>query len=299
MNAEEIKQIRQACVEHAEELLVAADDLLAKHPHLAYHLCTLALEEIGKAIQYQLTVFPSRDRKPPSSDIDDHVHKLFWALLGPITSRDTLTSNYMESCRKLSKSIHQTRLKGLYVDYSSTTLSIPKHAVSSEDATTLHSLANERLTIAKFERVPNLSDEDKSLIEWFFTAIEDDINSKFVFGKSSLDRLAESKDTALWIRWIKEQLDKSEQEAREILKKEIERQEPQGEERLKPKWEFKIRLLTPSHSIRQSELNWINSLNGPWTLKRGKDQTELFVTITLPSIIPVQSLWFVSLPMSR
>ena len=80
MTLEEAKEIWQACLEHAEDLLVAADNLLSKQPYLAYHISTLALEEVGKAIQVGLAALPPRDTKPPFSDIDDHVQKLFWAL---------------------------------------------------------------------------------------------------------------------------------------------------------------------------------------------------------------------------
>lgn len=299
MTLEEAKEIRQACLAHAEELLVAADNLLAKQPYLAYHLSTLALEEVGKGIQIGIAALPPGNRKPPFSEIDDHVQKLFWALWSPLNSRESLTPEHMNYCRELSKEIHHTRLKGLYVDYTNSTLSIPKDTVSIDRATTLLALAKQRLELAKLERVPNLSDEDKLLLEWFFTVIQDDHNTKFIFRKASMDKLAESENTALWFRWIKEQFDKNEQETRDILKKEMERTEPQGAERLKPKWQIKIRILTPSHSIRQTGLNWINGLGDFWQLQRGKDHTELFVTLSLPSGIPVQGLWLAALNESR
>lgn len=291
MTLEEAKEIWQACLEHAEDLLVAADNLLSKQPYLAYHISTLALEEVGKAIQVGLAALPPRDTKPPFSDIDDHVQKLFWALWSPLNSRENLTPEHMNSCRELAKEIHHTRLKGLYVDPTNSTLSIPKNTVSIDKATTLLNLVKHRLELAKLEQVPNLNDEAKSLLEWFFTVLQDDNNTKFIFRKASMDKLAESKNTALWFRWIKEEFERNEQETRELLKKEMERTEPQGAERFTPKWRIKIRLLSPSHSIRQTELNWINQMGDFWNLKRGNDHTELFVTMALPSGISVHSLW--------
>ena len=299
MTFEEAQKIWQACLVHAEELLIAADNLLARQPYLAYHFSTLALEEVGKALQVGFTVLPARDKKPPFSDIDDHTQKLFWALWNPVNSRETLTLEHMNQCRELSKQIHHTRLQGLYVDYTNNTLSIPKETVSTDKATTLLDLAKKRLEIAKLHQVPNLDDEAKSLLQWIFRVLEDDNNAKFIFSRASMDKLAESQNTAVWFRWIKEQFDKNEQETRDILKREMERTEPQGDERFNPKWQIKIRLLTSSHSIRQTELNWVNGMGEYWNFQKGKDNSELLVTSALPSGIPIQGLWPVALSECR
>ena len=55
MTFEEAQKIWQACLDHAEELLIAADNLLARQPYLAYHFSTLALEDVGKALQVGFT----------------------------------------------------------------------------------------------------------------------------------------------------------------------------------------------------------------------------------------------------
>jgi AbiV family abortive infection protein len=74
MTFEEAKRIRQACLDHAEELLIVATDILAKHPHLSYHFSALALEEIGKVVQVSMAALPvpdPPDKKPPLSGSDD------------------------------------------------------------------------------------------------------------------------------------------------------------------------------------------------------------------------------------
>jgi AbiV family abortive infection protein len=83
MTFEEAKTIQQACLDHTGELLTVAGDILARHPHLAYHLSAFALEEIGKVDQVRMVAVPVThplDKKPPLSESDDHVHKLFWAI---------------------------------------------------------------------------------------------------------------------------------------------------------------------------------------------------------------------------
>ena len=135
MTFEEARKIRQACLDHAEELLTAATDILAKHPHLAYHFSTLALEEIGKVVQVSMAALPvtHQDKKPPLSGSDDHEHKLFWAIWSPLTSRDYLEPKGMTRCRELAREIHCFRLKGLYVDWTENVLSIPRDAITGRE----------------------------------------------------------------------------------------------------------------------------------------------------------------------
>lgn len=294
MKLEEAKKIRQACLDHAEELLLAAMEILPKHPHLAYHFSVLALEEIGKVVQVSMAALPVTHppgKKPPLSASDDHEHKLFWAIWSPLTSREYLEPEGLTRYRDLAKEIHHYRLKGLYVDWTENVLSIPREAIGIERATTLLDLSRQRLVLAKAETFSEISDENKSILEWFVNASQNEENVKLIFGKKSLEKYTELKSSGPWIRWVKEQFDKNIEETRDILKKEMERTEPQGEERFKQKWNIKIRLLTPSHSIRQSELNWLNQMGDYWNLKRGNDHTELFVTMGLPSGISIHSLW--------
>ena len=87
------------CVAHAGDLLTAAKTVLAqKLPHIAYHLATLALEEIGKAGIIGMTHIAAEDGVYPSwmgKHADDHVKKLFWAIWGPSFGKNLITNEQM------------------------------------------------------------------------------------------------------------------------------------------------------------------------------------------------------------
>jgi AbiV family abortive infection protein len=68
---------------HADDLLAAARMLLESHPHLAYRLGVLALEEVGRStliVVGDITRGRSASSVRLDRDTDDHVRKLFWAL---------------------------------------------------------------------------------------------------------------------------------------------------------------------------------------------------------------------------
>src|SRR5207245_2384279 len=52
-------------------------------------------------------------------------------------------------------------------------------------------------------------------------------------------------------------------------------------------------------SVRQSELNWVNQIGDLLRLDRGKDHTELFLTMALPKAVPLQGLWHTGWAESR
>lgn len=302
MTSEEAQEIRAACLQHARELLDEAQRFLDPHPHFAYHFTTLALEEIGKIIQVFMGVVPLRQpdgRRPPLSNTDDHVQKLFWALWNPFITKESIDPAHLNWCRDFATEIHASRLEGLYVDFIDGRVSRPRDAITPERAKKLYSLAEVRLKIADMERVTAFDDEMKSLLEWFGERVWDEEKSKFIFSKTSLSKLVEFGNGSEWFKWLKEQCDKADEEMRELVKRELERQEPNDPERGESKWKVKVRLETASHSIRQAELNWINQMGDLLKLDRGKSSTELFVTITLPKAISVHALWDVAWMYSR
>lgn len=75
------REFRDACLKHARHLLVCAQKIESDSPHLAYHLATLTLEEIGKSFLVRGLTIGDEER---STGIDKHLVKLFWALYAPL-----------------------------------------------------------------------------------------------------------------------------------------------------------------------------------------------------------------------
>src|SRR2546421_10264497 len=100
----------KACQEHARDLLRAARVLLSSErlPHLAYHLATLGLEELGKASLFVADSVVSRKHNSDNTELrhgDDHVRKLFWALWGPSVQRDAISQGQVTSLMEFATTI--------------------------------------------------------------------------------------------------------------------------------------------------------------------------------------------------
>jgi hypothetical protein len=80
----EVTAALRACVDHARNLIVSAKAVQgAGQPHIAYHLATLALEELGRRQLVVLEATVSDKDDPPAwlgKARTDHVKKLFWCL---------------------------------------------------------------------------------------------------------------------------------------------------------------------------------------------------------------------------
>lgn len=116
----QIKEVMAACIQNAEELLNAARAVPKGSKHIALHLATLALEEIGKSSM----IFMSSHREPvgeehelkrPADWIDDHERKLFWAIWSPRFDKQAPWQG-IQQAMNLAKQIHEARLDTLYVD---------------------------------------------------------------------------------------------------------------------------------------------------------------------------------------
>jgi AbiV family abortive infection protein len=87
---EEFKPSIEACLQNAEKLIAAANaSAVPGSYHIAFHLATMALEEIGKS---SMIFIDAIDHKPVGGDeetntplkwIDDHERRLFWAIWLP------------------------------------------------------------------------------------------------------------------------------------------------------------------------------------------------------------------------
>src|ERR1035437_1163654 len=114
---EEFMPAIEACRQNAEKLIVAAKaSALPGSYHIAFHLATMALEEIGKS---SMVFIDAIDHKPVGSDeetrtplkwIDDHERKLFWAIWLP--GRESLRDwRTIPAAMDFARGIHEDRLE--------------------------------------------------------------------------------------------------------------------------------------------------------------------------------------------
>jgi AbiV family abortive infection protein len=102
----EVLQAIEACRSHAQDLYDGAILLRGKTlPNVAYHLATLALEELGKAQLIGMHSFAKDDADSwYTKQINDHVKKLFWALWGDVFGKRP-DKKYLEELRGTATAI--------------------------------------------------------------------------------------------------------------------------------------------------------------------------------------------------
>jgi AbiV family abortive infection protein len=289
------REIRNACIKHAQDLLNYAKQIEGNSPHIAYHLATVALEEIGKS--FLVRGLPEDEHEQPTPLIDKHLKKLFWALFAPVMY-ERIERKHVEEARDFALRIHRTRLAGLYVDWRDGRVFDPKDVVNPEHARGMISLVDARLRMEENVEIRELTDEDQQLITWFSAASADPEKRPYIFGRESLDKLSELREAKTWFVWLKRQFDESERESREFIACELARSRPEGQERFAPKWQMRIRLRTLSHSIRQKPLNEWNQRVDFLKLSRAGSK-ELLVDCTLPKNILLDALWWVGWGQAR
>lgn len=299
------KQVQRAiriCVQHAEDLLSAAKLLASKKPYnIAYHLGVLALEEVGKAGLIMVGNMPGfqseRSLGRLERSTEDHVKKLFFALWGPSFGKERITPQQVKEFQNLARAIHETRLQGLYVAIKPEFVVPPRERVSKRQVENILRLVEARIGMEKTTRLRKLTPDDLRNVEWFTSAADDPEQAKLMFGGKSLEKLkALNGDARAWIRWMHEQFEQADKESKELLARELSREEPKGNDRVLPKWKLKVRLETTSHSIRQNVLKgWndkVDQIKLHTTNRKSADMKgELIVEYTLPRSIPIQGVW--------
>ena len=71
-----------------------------------------------------------------------------------------------------------------------------------------------------------------------------------IFSAASLKHLEDAKSGMDWISWLHALYRQTENEMRDYADKELRRRAPHGDEVHRPKYKMRIRIQTPSHSIR-------------------------------------------------
>lgn len=307
MSKEEIvnnfNKFREICLKNSEDLLKASKvSLDAGIEHASFHLAVLALEEIGKAemeiIRTMSLLHPRPESLRYNLAIDDHERKLFFCFWGPSFGREKQTKTLFENNQNLAKNLHKNRLLYLYSDPVS--LQYWRDLMEEDEAKKVYDLAGVRLKMAQATGkldTRNIFEPDDDL-EWFFRAQEDEQKKKEIWGHKSQEKLLELKDVKAWIKWLRGIYEKNEKEMREIAEKELKRQEPPEKEKLDPKWRIDIEIVSPSHSIRQKNLNKFNE-GVNWIKLKYKNAHTLGIEFTLSKNIPIQGLWWHGWGMTR
>lgn len=288
----------QACVDHARDLLdVARAAQSGSKPHIAYHLATLALEELGRRELIAVESISAQRPIPPAwpaKHTQDHVQKLFWAFFGANFLQRELTQESLEEMQTLARVIHSNRLAGLYVESGSDGLSIPREMISSEEGERLIELAGARLGMAeaKVPR-PTIDNEDREIQQWFLDAAEDPERRRYLFSSPSMEKLAEFKDARAWARWLKEQFADVEAKAHAAIQQELQRSRGLPAKKTRDKWKMRVRILSDSHSIRPKTLTaWNEKSDWLKLVAVSGKKNQLIFELVLGDNVPAEAVWF-------
>jgi len=301
-----LQSIIKACQSHAGDLLNAAKRVLEDEnlPNIAYHLAALALEEIGKSelVGMSYIAKTEKDSALPWAEkqTEDHVKKLYWALWGPSFGRELLTKDQIESYIGLAQSIHEKRIRGLYVDTFDKKVLYPKDSIEKAEAENLINLAYIRLQMAKLRKFEEFDDERKDVLSWFLEATDDEEKRKLIMGQKSMEKLVELGNVPDWVTWLKKEFDQADEEARVQTERELKRAKPTKEDAKDEKWKMKIRLFSNSHSINPKMLHKWNELQ-TWIklFPVDKKRDQLIVQFTLPKAVSVHGLWWTGWGVAR
>ena len=292
-NPDALKLI-EACRNHAQDLYRAANLLKEQgQPNVAYHLATLALEELGKAQLIGMRSMSKRDDADSWYDkqLEDHIKKLFWALWGRLFGRRP-DRKEIESLRGLATIIHGNRLRGLYVSAEAAEFVSPKEAVGEEMLAPLMSLVEARIAMEPRLQGVEYDPQDLALLNWFSAASDDPEKRRFIFSSQSFDKM-EALGGREWIAWLKSELEAAAATAMASLEKELKRGRPAESEALQDKWQLKIRLFSQSHSIRGKDLKkWNDRVTWLKLYPVDNKKDQILVELRLPKAVSLQAVWF-------
>lgn len=295
---------RLLCLNHARDLIASAERVLAKdnaYPNIAYHLATLAMEEIGKAgmLCARGVVSVVQDTNWIDKRLDDHVWKLMWAVWSPTLLDGKIDPKSFNDALQFAESTHDRRMAGLYVDYEHGATVAPRQAVQVDHATLLLNLAKSRLNLEETCDAPTL-DESAEELEWYLTIVSDELGRKRLFSQPFIQKHEEfGGNTRAWVHWAREEFRKVAEAEKEHLKRELSRQASKPGQG-KPKWLIKIRVQTPSHSIRQKTLNfWNDRIDAVKLRTAGPRNQDLLLEMTISDHIKLEQLFDFGLALSK
>jgi AbiV family abortive infection protein len=291
---EEAKRAAAEALDHAGDLLEAADLLREPFPHLAYHFGVLALEEVGRSSLIVMNELARRREYATrrfEREAQDHVRKLFWALWGPTMGREVITGEQIEEFQGLAQRLHEARQSGLY--YSGPDAPPPREAIDAEETGNLLRLARARLGMARTHAWVSPDSEQAADIRWFMDATADPDTRTQIMSGASMKRLAELGTVPKWVHWLRTEFEGAEQEALARAQEEISREQPGTSEELEPKYQMKLRFESASHSIRPQPLQrWNEGIDWIKLHPVPTNRRELIAEITIPKRVSIHTLWW-------
>jgi AbiV family abortive infection protein len=222
-----------ACVVHARDLVESAKLVQRSgRANIAYHLATLALEEMGRRELFQIqAAAASVGDVPPwqTNATQDHVQKLFWCFYGMGRVQDIIDQQQFFEKREAAADIHAIRLLGLYVENADSGLNVPSKAITTKQSESLISLAELLATNAESatprEAIPK---EEIDLQIWFLSAFDDPDKRKRILTKQSFENLKSLNDVVAWTRQVKTEIEQDDAELRALAEKEFSWEGRQG-----------------------------------------------------------------------
>lgn len=294
-NHKKLEQFKAICLKNAGDFVQTAEGLIGKNVnHIAFHLAVLCMEEVGKTylVWFQLMSDERGSDEEINLATDDHIKKLFWAVWGNSLGKEKITQEQIDERKNIANNIHNRRLFSLYTEITDTTASAEK--ISNEETENIVKFSRTILELSKLTKHENnTSKEDIDVINWWIKSNEDTEMRKMIWGSKSQEKLIEIGNVRNWIKWLKEVFDKNDAEVKEVIKKELQRTQPEGKEKEKPKWRIKFKLITPSHSIKNKELNAFNTKTKSDFIKlaKGSDNHTLIVQMVFPKNLRATLIW--------
>lgn len=296
---------RRHCLEHAGDLIASAELLLAAdqaYPNIAYHLGILAVEEIGKAgmLDARAATRGAFDGKWIEKRLDDHVFKFMWAVWSPTMSGGKIDPKAFEEARQFAERTHARRMAGLYVDHAENSVAVPpRDVVRLDHATSLLNLAKARLALeTQGKRDDQFEGNDD--LEWFLATASDDFAKKRLFSQLFIAKREDLRgNTRAWVRWARDEFARIKEEEQKYLQQELSREASEFGDR-KPKWLMKVRVQTPSHSLRQKVLNtWNDRIDSVKLRATGDKPPALLLEMKIHDGVTIDRLFDVGLAWSK
>jgi hypothetical protein len=152
--------------------------------------------------------------------------------------------------------------------------------------------------LERYAEIP-IPDERNEDLEWYLVTLGDELGKKRLFSQAFVQKLEEfGGDARAWARWAREEFAKIAAEEQEHLQRELSRQTSDKSGR--PKWIMKVRLQTPSHSLRQKALNfWNDRIDFVKLYHVGNKKNELLLEMTIYDSVTLDQLFDAGMSLSK
>jgi AbiV family abortive infection protein len=294
--SEHDRQVADACLKNAEDLVSSADLSLERGSHhIAFHLAVLALEELGKRQIVMLNAM-SQSHKGSAfvspKKLDDHIGKLFWCFFSQYIFMESLDQSKIDEISGMATFLHERRLESLYVDTERSPFVSPKDTVPLEQVENVVLTARSQLEMEKCFTPQPLTSADRRQISWLLDASNNDQLRTFVFSRSSMEKFREIGRFPGWVDWLQTELAAEHEKVASMIQAERERGQA-GMLEGRSRWQFEVRLAAISHKLKPSELNDWNSRIDCIKFRAGgkKPNQDLIITLLLPDRIRIDGLY--------